>query len=116
MNILASGTELYSLHWYAQNSDATMHALANLPTRLILLRWSLLYILEKEKLFMTYDKRKILLTRLRKDVCQENTLRGQVYLIIQEDNSRKGNIEHSKKNTADQFLTALIYTVINRTG
>lgn len=37
MNILACGTELYSLHWYAQNSDATMHALANLPTRLILL-------------------------------------------------------------------------------
>ena len=26
MNILACGTELYSLHWYAQNSDATMHA------------------------------------------------------------------------------------------
>lgn len=56
MNILACGTELYSLHWYAQNSDATMHALANLPTRLILLRWPFSYILEKEKLLVPLVK------------------------------------------------------------
>lgn len=56
MNILACGTELYSLHWYAQNSDATMHALANLPTRLILLWWSSSYILEKERLFVPLVK------------------------------------------------------------
>lgn len=82
MNILACGTELYSLHWYAQNSDATMHALANLPTRLILLRWPFSYILEKEFFSVMYNKRKRLLARLRKEVCQENSLRKKGLLNI----------------------------------
>jgi hypothetical protein len=59
---------------------------------------------------MTYDKRKRLLTRLRKDVCRENILRGQVYLIIQEDNSRKSNIEHSKKNSRPVPYSAHLYS------